>query len=69
VLHLAAHPGCSNREIANAIGMAYQSQASRLLTRLTDEGMLVKHSNGVGKRYEWRLTQLGEEAARVLMHS
>jgi AcrR family transcriptional regulator len=63
---LLGHPGSSNRAVAAGIDIAHQSQISRLLSQLTREGLVVKRSEGVGKRNAWRLTVRGEEIARAL---
>jgi AcrR family transcriptional regulator len=56
----------SNREIAVGIDIAHQSQISKLLAYLSQEGLVTKLSEGAGKRNAWRLTPRGEEMARVL---
>jgi DNA-binding MarR family transcriptional regulator len=56
----------SNREIAAGIGVTQQSQISRLLSSLVAENLVVKHSEGAGKRNTSRLTPRGEEIARAL---
>ncbi len=56
----------SNREIAAGIGVAHQSQISRLLTNLREEGLVLKRSQGPGKRNAWSLAPRGEEAARTM---
>jgi AcrR family transcriptional regulator len=61
-----ADSGPSNREIAIGIGIAHQSQISKLLAYLCREDLAVKHSEGMGKRNAWRLTPHGEEIARAL---
>jgi AcrR family transcriptional regulator len=61
---LGRHP--SNREIAAGIGVAHQSQISRLLSYLAAQGLAVKQSEGAGKRNAWRLTPRGESLAREL---
>ncbi len=66
VLFLADHPQASNREVAEAIGVAHQSQISALLSCLLRERLVAKHSAGLGKRNSWRLTSHGEEIARAL---
>jgi AcrR family transcriptional regulator/DNA-binding transcriptional ArsR family regulator len=58
-----SHP--SNREIAVGIGVAHQSQISRLLAYLLRQGLVRKRSEGSGKRNAWRLTPRGEELART----
>lgn len=66
VLFLADHPESSNRELATGIGVVHQSQISRLLAYLAGESLVVKRSEGAGKRNAWRLTPRGEEMARAL---
>jgi hypothetical protein len=66
LLFLAGYPDCSNREVAVGIGIAHQSQISRLLSRLLRENLAVRRSAGPGKRNAWRLTPRGEEIARAL---
>lgn len=66
ILFLADRPQASNREIAAAIGVAHQSQISKLLASLLKERMVVKHSEGAGKRNSWTLTPRGAEIARVV---
>lgn len=60
--------GCppSNGEIADGIGVAHRSQISLLLSELADEGLVVRHSEGAGKRNAWRLTERGKEAVQKL---
>ncbi len=67
LLFLAEHPHSSNREIATGIGIAHQSQISRLLAYFTNEGFVVKRSEGAGKRNTSALTPHGEEIARALV--
>ena len=66
LLFLAERPESSNREVATGIGVAHQSQISRLLSSLIEEDLVVKCSEGAGKRNAWRLTQRGREVSRVL---
>ncbi len=66
VLFLADRPQASNREIAAAIGVAHESQISRLLSSLLKERMVAKRSEGVGKRNLWRLTAGGTEISWAL---
>jgi DNA-binding IclR family transcriptional regulator len=63
---LLKHPGSSNREVAIGIDIAHQSQISRLLSLLVREGLVLKRSEGAGKRNAWLLTPRGEEIARAL---
>lgn len=62
---LAEHPDSSNREIAAGIGVNHKSQISKLLSYLLGEGLVIKRSEGAGKRNAWRLTPRGEEIARI----
>lgn len=66
LLFLAGHPGASNREISVGIDVAHQSQISKLLAYLFQEGLAAKRSEGRGKRNAWRLTPHGQEIARAL---
>jgi hypothetical protein len=66
LLFIAEHPDSSNREIATGIGIAHKSQISRLMAHLARENLATKHSEGIGKRYAWQLTPLGEEIAQAL---
>jgi hypothetical protein len=63
---LASHPGSSNRELATGIGVPHQPQISRLLSQLATESLVVKRSQGVGKRNAWQLTSRGEAMLRIL---
>jgi hypothetical protein len=63
---LASHPDASNRQIAQALGIAHKSQMSRLLAGLSAERLTVKRSEGAGKRNAWQLTAHGLEVARML---
>jgi AcrR family transcriptional regulator len=66
LLFVAAHPESSNREIAAGVGIAHDSQVSKLLSDLLAEGLLVKRSDGVGRRNVWSPTPRGELASRLL---
>ena len=63
---LGEHPGASNREVGEGIGVAHPEQVSRLLTRLRREGLATNASRGAGKPNEWRLTPAGERARDAL---
>jgi AcrR family transcriptional regulator len=62
---IAAQPGASNREVADAAGVHDQGQISKLLARLERLGLL--HNNGDGQpRGEpnaWALTNRGKQIA------
>jgi AcrR family transcriptional regulator len=66
LLFLADHPGASNGEIAAGIGVAHQSQISRLLSHLLKQDLVTKRSAGAGKRNAWHATRRGEDVAQVL---
>lgn len=70
LLYLAERTGLglspSNREIGMAIGVTDKSQVSRLLAYLAEESLVIKHSEGKGKRNAWQLTPRGKEVARAL---
>ncbi|HWY90658.1 MAG TPA: helix-turn-helix domain-containing protein [Solirubrobacteraceae bacterium] len=65
LLHIAAHPGASNREIAMAAGIRADSQVSRILRRMLDLGLAVNRSDrpGSGAPNAWHLTAAGQFAA------
>ncbi len=66
VLYLAEHPGASNREIAQGIGVRGKEQISKLLARLADQDLVAKSSAGKGLANAWLLTTHGERAVAVL---
>lgn len=66
LLFLAGHQGSSNWVIARAIGVAHQSQISRLLSELAHEGLACKRRQGPGRQNEWRLTTRGEALVKAL---
>lgn len=56
----------SNAQIAAAVGVAHDSQISRLLSELAREGLLLRSSAGAGRRNSWRLSELGKGVAEGL---
>jgi AcrR family transcriptional regulator len=67
LMAIAAHPGASNREIAEAAGIVDQGQISKLLTRL-ERLKLIRNSGGgqeLGTANAWSLTQRGAELERA----
>ena len=66
LLFLDEHPDASNREVSAGIGVAHQSQISKLLRYLVEENLVAKNSQGTGQRNAWRLTPLGKEILRAL---
>jgi DNA-binding MarR family transcriptional regulator len=67
LVYLARHSDASNREIADAIGMSDQAQASRLLARMEDLGLIDNptHYNH-GTPNAWRLTPDGRRLVAAL---
>ncbi|HTC61079.1 MAG TPA: TetR family transcriptional regulator [Solirubrobacteraceae bacterium] len=66
LLYLAQHPGASNRQIADAIGIARHDQASTLLARLAAMGLIDKHPGARGHPNAWTLTQYGARVSPAL---
>ena len=62
--YIATHPGCGNVDIADAIGVAHESQMSRLLRRLADDGLTESHREG--RSHAWGLTDRGAAVAARL---
>jgi DNA-binding MarR family transcriptional regulator len=67
LVFLLAHPDASNREIAAGVGIAEESQASRLLTRMEDLG-LIRNRNPYdnGAPDAWQLTGDGRRLLQAL---
>jgi AcrR family transcriptional regulator len=66
---VAAHPGASNRRVAEACGISDQGQVSKLLGRLERLGLVENTGAGLAARgapNEWRLTRRGEEVHGAL---
>jgi AcrR family transcriptional regulator len=63
---IAAHPGASNRTIADYAGVSDPGQISKLLARLERVGLLVNTGGGhaKGEPNAWMLTPGGEQLAR-----
>jgi AcrR family transcriptional regulator len=64
---IAADPGASNREIAEASGIVDQGQISKLLTRLARLKLLENTGAGqeMGAANAWHLTERGAEVERA----
>jgi hypothetical protein len=71
LIHIAEHPGASNRQIAQAIGVRDEGQASKLLCRLDHLGLAVNRSQGhkAGEPNSWELTAEGARVAKVARRS
>jgi AcrR family transcriptional regulator len=65
LLYVAKHPGTSNREVAAGIQVASHTQASTLLRRLFELGLLVK-GRATRRGNAWTLTEEGADVARTL---
>jgi AcrR family transcriptional regulator len=68
LLAIAAHPGASNREVADASGVVDQGQISKLLARLEHLGLIRNDGAGPsrGEPNVWRLTSRGEEIEHII---
>jgi AcrR family transcriptional regulator len=68
LLAVAAHPGASNRQVADASGVHDQGQISKLLARMEHLG-LIRNGDAKplrGEPNDWRLTARGEEIERTI---
>ena len=63
---LSEHPGQSNREVADLVGIADQGQASKLLARLAHLGLLTNSEPVKGERNKWTLTHAGRQVTRSI---
>jgi len=65
---IAAHPGLSNRQVAQHADIADQGQMSKLLTRLEHLGLILNHGHGAakGEPNAWTLTPHGREVQQAL---
>ncbi len=65
---IAAHPGVSNREVADHAGVADQGQISKLLRRLERLGLAANAGQGYtkGEPNAWELTPLGRQVVQRL---
>jgi AcrR family transcriptional regulator len=66
LLYVAAHPGVSNREIGEGIGLAHRGQLSTLLRRLSSLGLLDKVAGRPGQANSWHPTAHGRQVAEGL---
>ncbi|HEV2944039.1 MAG TPA: helix-turn-helix domain-containing protein [Solirubrobacteraceae bacterium] len=66
LIYLATHSNSSNSEIADAIGISDQGQASRLLARMEDLGLIQnRNPYNHGAANAWQITRDG----RRLLHA
>jgi AcrR family transcriptional regulator len=65
---IAAHPGASNRQIADAAGVADQGQISKLLLRLHNLALIQNIGEGPtkGEPNAWTLTTTGQEVEHTI---
>ncbi len=64
--YLLRDPGACNREIASGIGVSSHAQMSKLLSRLSALGLLVKVPGGPGLPNAWSLSEPGARVAHAL---
>jgi|NGEPerStandDraft_6_1074524.scaffolds.fasta_scaffold72647_1 DNA-binding IclR family transcriptional regulator len=63
---IAAQPGSTNRELADAAGISDEGQASKILARLQTLGLIDHRPEWrVGEPHAWRLTARGEQRERT----
>jgi AcrR family transcriptional regulator/DNA-binding MarR family transcriptional regulator len=65
---IAAHPGCSNRQIGEAAGVNDQGQMSKLLARLKRLGLIANSGQGhaKGEPNAWSLTATGRQVEQSI---
>jgi AcrR family transcriptional regulator len=65
---VGAHPGVSNRRVADAAGVSDQGQISKLLARLDHLGLIENSGFGQakGESNSWYLTKRGSEIEQVI---
>jgi AcrR family transcriptional regulator/DNA-binding MarR family transcriptional regulator len=63
---LAEHPGQSNRQLGELVGIPDQGQTSKLLSRLARLGLLVNGEPLKGERNKWVLTPMGSKVTRSI---
>jgi DNA-binding MarR family transcriptional regulator len=67
LMYLATHSNVSNREVAAAIGIGDQAQASRLLARMRELGLIDNRSRyNDGAPNAWQLTADGRRLVHAL---
>lgn len=63
---IAAQPGASSREVADAAGVSDDGQISKLLARLQSLGLIRDPGQRrVGEPHSWRLTAAGRRAIKA----
>jgi DNA-binding MarR family transcriptional regulator len=68
LLAIAGRPGASNRQVADASGVADQGQISKLLARLEHLGLIKNGGVGParGEPNVWRLTAKGKQIEHTI---
>jgi AcrR family transcriptional regulator len=66
LLYVARHPGVSNQEVGDGIGISHTGQLARLLGGLASLDLLAKHTGGPGRPNAWSATPAGEQVALAL---
>jgi AcrR family transcriptional regulator len=66
LLYVIAHPGSSNRQIGDGIGLVHRGQLCKLLQGLSRLGLLAKTAGRPGRANSWHPTSRGRQLARVL---
>ncbi len=69
LLYMAEHPGASNRQVGEAVGIASHTQISALLARLAELGLLSKPASRPGGPNAWSLTPRGLLVAAALRNA
>jgi DNA-binding IclR family transcriptional regulator len=71
LMAVAAHPGSSNRAVADGAGIKDQGQISKLLHRLERLGLIGNDGAGrlPGGPNAWRLTERGAQIERAIRES
>jgi AcrR family transcriptional regulator len=64
--YVVGHPGVSNKEIGDGIGVTHRGQLTKLLSKLAALGLVVKRANAAGHPNAWSATPAGARVARVL---
>jgi AcrR family transcriptional regulator len=66
LVYVTAHPGASNRQIGDGIGLAHRGQLSTLLRRLSRLDLLAKVAGRPGQANSWHATARGRQVAEGL---
>jgi AcrR family transcriptional regulator len=66
LLYVVAHPGLSNRQIGDGVGVSHRGQLCALLNGLYRRGLLSKDSGRPGRPNSWCATSNGRRAALAL---